>query len=140
MIFIDAGACLRLTEPMIDPTLPPTADLSPTQEERVWALVAHLSAFSGHFIPFGHVVGPLIVWLAKRDTSAFVAQQAKESLNAQLTATLYFAIAGILCLVLIGIPLLIGVWIADVVFVIIAAITAYDGKGYRYPFILRLIA
>ncbi len=101
--------------------------------------MAHLSAFSGHFIPFGHVVGPLIVWLAKRDTSEFVAHHAKESLNAQLTATLYFAIAGVLCLVLIGIPLLIGVWIADIVLVIIAAITAYDGKSYRYPFILRLI-
>lgn len=140
MIFIEGERRLRFTQPMIDPTLPPNADLTaPTHEERTWALVAHLSAFSGHFIPFGHVVGPLIVWVAKRDSSAFVAHHAKESLNAQLTATLYFAITGVLCLLLIGIPMLIGVWIADVLFVIIAAITAYDGKSYRYPLILRLI-
>lgn len=139
MIFIEGARRLRFNKSMIDPTLPPGADIAPTHEERTWALVAHLSAFSGHFIPFGHVVGPLIVWVAKRDTSEYVARHAKESLNAQLTATLYFAITGILCFVLIGIPLIIGVWIADLVLVIIAAITAYDGKGYRYPWILRLI-
>lgn len=124
---------------MIDPALPDGAPLLPTQEERVWALVAHLSAFSGHLIPFGHIVGPLIVWLAKRDSSAFVAEHARESLNAQISFTLYVAVCVPLFLVLIGIPLAIALWVADVVVVIVAAIAAYDGKPYRYPFILRLV-
>ena len=38
-----------------------------TKEERLWAMIAHLSAFSGHFIPFGHVLGPLVVWILKKD-------------------------------------------------------------------------
>ena len=110
-----------------------------SQEERLWAMGAHLSAFAGHFIPFGHIFGPLIIWLAKRETSLFVGDQAKEALNAQLSITIYALVAALLVLVLVGIPLLLALWAADIVFIIVAAIAAYDGKGYRYPFILRLV-
>src|SRR4051812_28201730 len=96
--------------------IPPITPLpGATSDERTWAMVAHLSAFSGHFVPFGHVIGPLLVWLLKRDTSAFVNDQAKEALNAQISVTIYGVVAGILCFFLIGIPMLIGLWVADVV-------------------------
>ena len=102
-------------------------------------MAAHLSAFAGHIIPFGHILGPLVIWLMKRDTFAFVNDQAKEALNAQVSITLYGIGAAMLCFVLIGFPLLIGLYFADIVFVILAAIAANDGKRYRYPAILRLV-
>lgn len=112
---------------------------TPTQEERTWAMAAHLSAFVGHFIPFGHIFGPLIVWLVKRDSSAFVGDQAKEALNAQISFTIYAAVAAVLILVVIGLPLLFLIWLGDIILVIIAAVTANDGRRYRYPLILRLV-
>ncbi len=108
-------------------------------QERNWATIAHLSAFIGHFIPFGHIIGPLAVWLLKRDSSAFVADQAKEALNAQLSVTAYASVAGALCFIVIGFPLLFALWLADVVFVIIAAVAAGEGRAYRYPLIFRLV-
>ncbi len=103
-------------------------------------MAAHLSAFAGHFIPFGHIFGPLVIWLAKRDSSEFVADQAREALNAQISATIYAAVAAVLILVVIGLPLLFLIWFLDIVLVIIAAVTANDGRRYRYPLILRLVS
>lgn len=102
-------------------------------------MLAHLSAFSGHFVPFGHIIGPLLIWLLKRESSAFVDDQGKEALNAQISVTIYGFAAGLLCFVFIGIPLLVALWVADVVFVILAALATNEGKAYRYPFILRLV-
>ena len=108
-------------------------------EDRTWAMVAHLSAFAGHIFPFAHIIAPLVVWLVRRETSAFVDDQGKEAVNAQISFTIYAAVAGVLCFVLIGVPLLIGLYIANFIFVIVAAIAAHEGKTYRYPFILRLV-
>lgn len=113
---------------------------APTPEERTWAMAAHLSAFAGHFIPFGHLFGPLIIWLVKRDSSEFVADQAKEALNAQISATIYAAIAFVLVLVLIGFAMLFAIWLIDIILVIIAAVSANEGKRYRYPLIFRLVS
>lgn len=119
----------------------PVADESGglTQDDRTWGMVAHLSALAGFLIPFGSVLGPLIVWLMKKDESDFVADQGKEALNFQITV----ALAGIVCLmlmfVIIGIFLLPALVIAAAIFSIIAAIEANKGNLYRYPFALRLI-
>ena len=102
-------------------------------------MAAHLSAFAGHFVPFGHIIGPLVIWLLKRESSAFVEDQAKEALNAQISVTIYAAIAAVLILIVIGLPLLFLLWLADVILVIVASVTANDGRRYRYPFILRLV-
>ena len=123
----------------MDPLPIPSISGVPTKDERTWALVAHLSAFAGHVFPFAHIIAPLVVWLAKRETSAFVDEQGKEAVNAQITFTIYAFACGVLFFVLIGIPLLIGLYIANVVFVIVAAIRANDGLLYRYPCILRLV-
>jgi uncharacterized Tic20 family protein len=121
--------------PPVPPSLPP----APDKEERTWALAAHLSAFAGHLIPFGHILGPLIIWLIKRDSSEFVEDQAREALNAQISVTIYGAIAVLLIFVLIGFPLLFALWLADIVLVIVAAVRANDGFRYRYPLIFRLV-
>src|SRR5437667_12134690 len=99
---------------------------------RTWNVLCHATALAGFFVPWaGHIVGPLIVWLAKRNDSPEIDAHAKESLNFQLSMLIYNVIAGILCLVLIGIPILILLHILNIVFVIVASIQASDGRLYR---------
>ncbi len=110
-----------------------------TKDERTWAMLCHFSAFSGLIFPFGNFLAPLIIWLIKKDEMPFVEDQGKEILNFQISITIYLLISGILCIILIGIPILIGLVIFCFIITIIAAISANDGKVYRYPMNLRLI-
>ena len=112
----------------------------PTQDERTMALVAHLSALSGFVVPFGNIAGPLVVWLVKRDESVFVADQAKEALNFQITMTLAVIVSVVLVFLLIGIPLLIVLGLAALVLPIVGGIRANEGRRYRYPFTIRLVS
>jgi Uncharacterized protein conserved in bacteria len=101
-------------------------------------VLCHASALLGLFFHFlGHLLGPLFVWLLKRDVSPEIDAHGKESLNFQLSMLIYDAIAAILCIVLIGIPILIILWIMNTVFVIIASIRASEGQLYRYPITIR---
>ena len=75
----------------------------------------------------------------KRRDAPEIDAYGKESLNFQLSMLIYDAIAGILCIVLIGIPILIALWVLNTVLVIIASVKASEGKFYRYPFTIRLI-
>jgi uncharacterized protein len=87
----------------------------------------------------GHLLGPLIVWLVKRDESPEIDAHGKEALNFQISMLIYNAVAAIFCLVLIGFFFLAILWVLNAVFVIIAAIQASDGKFYRYPMTIRFI-
>ena len=113
------------------------------KEERTWAIIAHLSAFTIYFTAIGHLLGPLIVWLAKREGRPFIDDQAREALNFQITVTLIGLAALVMCftvvLAIVGIPILVCLHIYQIVFMIIAAIKASDGVAYRYPLTLRLI-
>jgi uncharacterized Tic20 family protein len=127
---------------METPPLP--SDPAPTSTQssdvRTWCVLCHASALLGLFLHFlGHLLGPLIVWLVKRGDSPEIDAHGKESLNFQLSMLIYDAIAGILCIVLIGIPILIILWIMNTVFVIIASIRASEGQLYRYPFTIRFL-
>ena len=109
----------------------------------MWAMLAHVSAFAYYFSGIGHIIGPLIIWLAKRDSHPFIDDQAKEALNFQISVTIYAIGAVLLCftviLAIIGIPVLIGLHVFQIVCIIIAAIKANDGVAFRYPLTLRLI-
>jgi uncharacterized Tic20 family protein len=124
---------MNSAEPVTEPTG------LPTQDERTWGMVAHLAALAFFILPFGNIIGPLVVWLAKRDHSAFVAMHAKEALNFNIT----FLIGGLVCLVLLAFS--IGILFGAVLFVfwlvltIIAALKANEGAAYRYPFTVRLV-
>jgi uncharacterized Tic20 family protein len=122
-----------------DPT--PSSTPSPlTQDDRTWGMIAHLSALAAFIAPFlGAVLGPLIVWLVKRDQSAFTAEAAKEALNFNITVAIGFAICGVLTLVWIGIPLMLVLSIVWLVLVIVAGIRAGEGVQYRYPYAFRFI-
>jgi uncharacterized Tic20 family protein len=102
--------------------------------------LCHASALLGLFFHFlGHILGPLAVWLLKRGDSPEIDAHGKESLNFQISMLIYDAIAVILCVFLIGIPILIALWVANTVLVIIASVKASEGKFYQYPFTIRLI-
>jgi uncharacterized Tic20 family protein len=107
---------------------------------RMWTVLCHASALAGFFVPWaGHILGPLIVWLAKRGDAAEIDEHGKESLNFQISMLIYNLIAGVLCLVLIGFVILGILHILNLVLVILASIQASEGKLYRYPITIRLI-
>jgi len=114
---------------------------STSSNVRTWCVLCHAAALSGVFLhAIGHIFGPLIVWLLKRSESPEIDAHGKESLNFQLSMLIYNIIAGILIIVLIGIPILILLYILNIVFVIIASIQASDGKLYRYPITIRFLS
>lgn len=111
----------------------------PNKDERTWGMLCHLTAFSGFIIPFGSILGPLIIWLIKKDEMPFVDDQGKESLNFQITMLFAFIISFVLMFILIGFVLMGVVAIFDIVMLIIASIKANEGVAYRYPYAIRLI-
>ena len=114
---------------------------SSSSSVRTWCMLAHATALVGFLVPVaGHIVGPLIVWLAKRHDSPEIDAHGKESMNFQISMLIWNAISAILILVLIGIPLLVLLHILNIIFVIVASIQASEGKLYRYPFAIRLIS
>jgi uncharacterized Tic20 family protein len=116
-----------------------TNDSTPDKDARTWAMICHLSALAGYFIPLGNVIGPLIIWAIKKDEYAFVSEQGKEAINFQLTMTIAYIVSIILCFVVIGIFLLIILTIYALIMIIIASIKANDGVDYRFPHIIRFI-
>jgi uncharacterized Tic20 family protein len=111
-----------------------------SSEERNWSVAAHLSALAALFIPLGHLIGPLAVWLIKRREMPMVDRQGKEALNFQITVTLASFACGFLVFIGIGLVLLFALLVADAVLVVMAAVKASRGEEFRYPFTLRLIS
>ncbi len=111
-----------------------------SRDVRTWNVLCHATALAGFFVPWaGHILGPLIVWLAKRSDSPEIDENGKESLNFQISMLIYNVVAGVLCLVLIGFIILAILHILNLVLVIIASIQTSEGKFYRYPMTIRLI-
>lgn len=111
-----------------------------TPEEKTWGMLAHLSAFAQFIMPaFGMIIGPLIIWLIKKDTMPFVNDQGKEVLNFNISVAIYFIISGALVLVAVGFVLLPLVGLFWIIFTIIGALKANEGVAYRYPLTIRFI-
>jgi len=123
--------------------VPPSGALP--SEERTWGMLAHLSSLLGGLLTaafgggWGCFIGPLIVWLVKKDTMPFVDDQGKEALNFNITVAIAALVCGLLMFVLIGFVLLPILGVLWLVCVILAAIKANEGERYRYPFALRFI-
>jgi uncharacterized Tic20 family protein len=111
----------------------------PKQEERSLGLACHLLALAGLVVPFGNILGPLIMWLVKKDQSSFVDDQGKEALNFNITISIAGFIAFLLMFVVIGGLLLPIIGIFWLIMTIIAAVKANGGERYRYPLTIRLI-
>lgn len=118
---------------------------TPTEARKstTWAVLCHASALLGFFVPAaGHIFGPLIVWLLKREEYPEIDEHGKESLNFQISLFIYAAIIIALCFLIIGfflLPLLGVLHLMNVVFVIVASIRASEGRVFRYPLTIRLI-
>lgn len=118
----------------------------PTAEERQWAMIVHLVALSALISGIGAILGPLIVWLIKKDSSAFVDDQGKEALNFNITTAIVFTaltvLGTVLLVVLVGVLFYLAAFVVGVVWLvltIVAALKANEGVAYRYPLTLRLI-
>jgi uncharacterized protein len=120
-----------------------------SSEVRNWGLAAHLSAFLGAWVALAFL-GPLVVWMIKRDDHPFIEHHAKEALNFNLSFLLYGIVGaviaiplglltlgiGLIPLVLVGLAL----GLAWLVLPILAAVKAANGEGYRYPVTIRFIS
>jgi uncharacterized Tic20 family protein len=105
----------------------------PKNEERILAAAIYVISF------FAPILGPLVIWLVKREESSFIDYHGKEYFNFMISYFVYTVISGILTLILIG---FIGLWLIGilvVVFTIVAAIKSYEGTEYRIPWIFRVI-
>lgn len=110
-----------------------------TDDEQTWGVLAHVSAFAGLFVPFGNILGPLLVWLVKKDESRFVDANGKQSLNFQISWTILMFVS------LVTIPLGIGVVavplvaLAWLILVVIAAVRASEKEVYDYPLTIDFV-
>jgi uncharacterized Tic20 family protein len=142
-------------EPQAPPTIapppssaPPSAPApDPGSQARMWNMICHLSALAGCLgIPFGNIIGPLIVWQIKKNEFPSVDFHGKASLNFQITATIAIIVMGVagvilsfLCVGYLLFPLIAVIGIADLVFTIIAGIKANDGVEYKYPYSIDFV-
>ncbi len=130
---------------MSDPGSASPSAAVPTENERTWGMLAHLSALVGLVLPLvGHMIGlnalgPFVVSISRGDRSSFVAAQAREALNFNISVTLAAIVCALLWLVFIGILLSAALFVAWLVMTLIAAIKASEGVLYRYPISLRLV-
>ena len=104
------------------------------------AMLCHIVALVGLLgNGIGFILGPLIVWLVKREDHDFINEQGKEAVNFQITMMLAMIVAVPLIFVVIGIPLALIIGIAMTVLPVIAAIKANDGESYKYPLTYRFL-
>ena len=108
--------------------------------ERQWGAITHVAALLGILLPMALVLGPMIIWMIKRDESSFLDAQGKEAVNFQLTilvtSFILILLAGItkIFFAISAVVLAVGM-----IFAAVAALNIYKGKDYRYPFAVRLI-
>ena len=123
---------LLLQSPRFNDTIQTAAP----QEDRTIALITHLSGIIAGFIV------PLIIWLINKDKpeKSWLTDQSKEALNVQITLLLAYIVCMVLTIVFIGALLMPLVWIASLIFMILAGVAANKGENYRYPVALRLIS
>lgn len=131
----------------MEPVLPEKNDTPPqannnnkqSNDEKTMAMLCHLAALAGFIVPFGSIIGPLIVWLVKKDEMEVVDRHGRASLNFQLTMLIAFIVCFLLIFVAIGVVLLPLVAIFSFVMVIIASIKAYEGKEFKYPLCIKFL-
>jgi uncharacterized Tic20 family protein len=122
------------------PTETSTVQTAEDKQANTWGMLCHLTALGVFIIPFfGHIIGPLVVWLLKRHDYPLVDEEGKESLNFQISMTIYALVASVLVFLIVGIFLLIGLAIADVILVIIASIKTSNREKFRYPLTIKFL-
>jgi len=107
--------------------------------DQTWATFCHLGSFAGYFFPFANIIVPLVIWLTKKEEYPLVDDQGKESLNFQISMTLYYLLSSILIIAVIGVFLLVGLGIFNLIAVTVAGVKANRGEKFRYPLCIRFV-
>lgn len=115
-------------------------EYDPSSDEQTWGILTHAAGLAGFAVPFGNILGPLLVWLIKRDESRFVDENGKAALNFQLTWTVGIIVVSLTLLIGIGFVLVPIVILAWLVLVVVAMIRASDGQVYDYPLTIDLVS
>lgn len=111
-----------------------------SERERKWGVAAHLAAFLGVIgIPLANILGPFAVWLLMKEDSDWVEAQARESMNFQISMTIYTVVAAFTIIILIGFVLVPVLILANFILVVVASVKASDRESYSYPVNLRLV-
>lgn len=129
------------------PVAPPPSSPAPGESDvRMWNMWCHLSALSGLIVPFGSVLGPLLIWQLKKNEVPSVEVHGKAALNFQITVLIVVVVGAVvafalsfLCIGWLLFPVVMLIGLAGLVFSVIAGIKANDGIDYEYPFSLKLI-
>lgn len=106
---------------------------NPSKDDRLLSMLIYVTSI------FTTIIGPLIIWLIKRDESEFINYHGKEYFNFVISFFVYSLVAGLSTIILIGFILVPIVTIAFIVLLIMAAVKSYNGEYYRIPFVFRLI-
>jgi uncharacterized protein len=124
----------------MSPSSTPPVVPTDSKNDSLWAMLCHLTSLVAYLgIPFGNILGPLIVWLIKKNEIPLVDDQGKESLNFQLSITIYAIVSFVLVFAFVGFPLLVAVVLFHIIATILASIKASQGIAYRYPLCIRFI-
>ena len=113
-----------------------------TDREKNLGMLCHLIALTGFIIPFGHILGPLIVWMIGKSDSDFVNEHGKASLNFQISLTLFFIVCVFLILFIgpIAVVLLAGSVLYAVVMVIVNGVKAHNGEDGAYTLTIQFLS
>ena len=112
---------------------------APDPNAKTMGMLCHLLSLAGLLLPFGNLLGPLIIWQVKKAEHPFIDDQGKESVNFQILITICLVVSALLICVVVGFFLLPIVGLVGLIFGIIGGIKANSGEPYRYPFNWRLI-
>jgi uncharacterized Tic20 family protein len=128
------------TDPAIDTSESAEAATGAPEGDKQVAMLCHLLSFVGVIgIPAGNILGPLVLWLMKKDADTFVDATGKEVLNFQISATIYGIVCFLLVFAFIGVILLPILIITVIIYTIIGAIKASEGELYKYPFTIQFL-
>ena len=128
-------------EVQVEATLEPEVEKVPDKDDKLWAMLCHLSALASYLgVPFGNILGPLVIWLIKKDESAFVDVNGKKALNFQISLMIYgLAATPLICLGPVIFIVIIPLMIIGLIFPIVAAVKANNGEEYNYPISIQFI-
>lgn len=103
------------------------------KEVREWCMILHLSLFAGHTVPLGGIIAPIVIWQVKKEEMPEIDEHGRNALNWIISNILYVILCIPLCFILVGFALLIALAVLNVVFPVIAALKANEGRVWKYP-------
>ncbi len=110
-----------------------------SDQDKLFAVIAHVCVLAGSVIPFGNIIGPLVIWLIYKDKSQFIEEHAREALNFAISVMIYLVICVVLMVVVVGFFGMIALGIFNLIVSIIAIVKSANGEFYQYPLCIRFV-